>query len=1161
MKPITFESIRNFLKTKKKNKKDGADTSFKRSDSFKRISIRKSYLDRGRNKRLIRAAVQSQKSVAQQFDIDSVAVDTREVKNGIFVGRPMHASFSNMQNGDKSDDSILKNKSLQEINEICGGVDGDYDTLHVPVAVNEPGTSGNSAYNSLRETEVQTIEIDFHGGGNSTESLYNDLTEVTIENNVNVSEITLPPKYSDNNYDYVSDDDELNEKKFSKLNIIDEDDDQKSNFSNSSYFLFEENIYDKADAIKQQSNNSSGGSVTKLNPDKTFMVSLNSINFDDENESRSSSTKRQHSSNGVNAILIDHRSKFGSKNSLDINSLRTSSTLEIPSLVTFKTYCEPKMYLETSFDNPEPHSIIHSLESTKSNISRTSLNNYEATPATDSRTYKLPNKNNADGVVIHIPATKTDLTIDSMNKQNLNKQISNDSALDVEEFENAENTETSLNGKFTFEIYKQLQQTQKLSSQKRDDHSNKKIIEEASYEDSRAFAAHHQSLISFNIGDNSNIISSNEDEPFSSLQIENIINPKTSYFDPDLYDVISPDASVPYPMRTKINPFTRQKELYSVNLGRVWKQLNLGDQPDLSIDPSAATVQQVNFKTKNESFKSMSSHDSGFSLTLTKPKHLFRRKSKKSRRKPPKLSVSRDGYFKRVMASQQNSVRRKKKKSATKQQSNIFGLNGNDTFMYRNNLFDQSFYETFSRYYRDSRRDFQYGNNYNDNNDIFMKEFEEFCIRRNKTKHTTDKHNLANFDKFFHANNDDDVDEDDSANKYHSSSRDVDNFTQEISDLEAFFEEHLKRLKEYYLEKKQLTERSINEIYHDYDQHDENDDDDDVDIDEDDDLLLEEHKLKQQQYLHNNFIINRKENTYDDTFIMGTMYDTLKRKQQMYLNRIDHSLDYRNKELKSLDLNSIIQQDDEEEEDPTMDDFKFPHPDKRVSTANKKRNKFQILEVRPIATVETTSNDHLKYATLEFQKNSNITAPLINPDDGVPYADLLFPTKDFLKFPYSRFKSNENRRQSRRALKLSSETICTKEISLSSIFPSIDATCQMCHKKQRRRPNEKIINNKKSSNNVDNDQLPSDEFSENEFITNSIGCELCTNCDRMYSECLCSVDPNVNWCCCVNNDLLRTHLNTSKRKVKRKKSRRRIGKNHSTLRRGYNYHSSKFFFF
>ncbi|KAG8255078.1 hypothetical protein J6590_101365, partial [Homalodisca vitripennis] len=46
MKPITFENLRRLVGGGRK-KKDRAESSFKRSDSFKRISIRKNYLDRG----------------------------------------------------------------------------------------------------------------------------------------------------------------------------------------------------------------------------------------------------------------------------------------------------------------------------------------------------------------------------------------------------------------------------------------------------------------------------------------------------------------------------------------------------------------------------------------------------------------------------------------------------------------------------------------------------------------------------------------------------------------------------------------------------------------------------------------------------------------------------------------------------------------------------------------------------------------------------------------------------------------------------------------------------------------------------------------------------------------------------------------------------------
>lgn len=49
MKPITFENLRRLVGGGGRKKKD-KESSFRRSDSFKRISIRKSYLDRGKKK-------------------------------------------------------------------------------------------------------------------------------------------------------------------------------------------------------------------------------------------------------------------------------------------------------------------------------------------------------------------------------------------------------------------------------------------------------------------------------------------------------------------------------------------------------------------------------------------------------------------------------------------------------------------------------------------------------------------------------------------------------------------------------------------------------------------------------------------------------------------------------------------------------------------------------------------------------------------------------------------------------------------------------------------------------------------------------------------------------------------------------------------------------
>lgn len=1131
MKPITFESIRNFLKTKKKSKKDGADTSFKRSDSFKRISIRKSYLDRGRNKRA--AAIRASSKITHDYGGGSsqnahTGDHSNEVKHGVFVGRPLVESYQSSRN--QSEDCLLKNKSLQEINEICGGDEGgtsrgaevDYDIIGGAIR-------GSSVVNRrVSETEVQMVAITVQDG-NSTESIYYDLNNeetYVVEDSLNVSQVIVNVDDEDYNGDSQT---------YSQLKMIDEDDDCKSNISNNSFYVVDEIIYDKADAPNVASAKHGDGSVS---------------------------------------VVIDHRAKFGSRSSLDhtsswktVETTTTSSIAEqMPSLVTFKTYCEPKMYLETCFDNVEPHSIVHhGLATSKINISRTSLNKSDVSVGDiDSHTYKMPK---AKPVVIHIPAISEQNRPPSV-KPNLGKQISNDSALDFEEQDTEAIVETSQNGKFTYEIYKELQKIQPP-------------LEPYQSEDEEDNRQHYYKNDSFTYDDNDEQYENdrfdhelptnrqksptsphNLEESFCSLQMDDKSHLNASatstYFEPDMYDVLSPDDSIPYPIRIKTNPFTRQKELYSVNLGRIWKQLNLGQEEDLSLEGSSM---QGNFKLKNESFKSMSSRDSGFSLTLTKPKNLFRRKSKKGRRKPPKLSMSRDGYFKRVMVVQQNSTRRKKKKPSKQQQiiDNTAGSStgGSSSNQQNQNVFNKTFYETFGRYYRDSRRDYQYGSNYNDN-DIFMREFEEFCIRRNQTKNT-DRYKSKNFDEFFQPN--------DSHGNDHNvvvADDDVDKFTQEISDLEAFFEEHLKRLKDYYLQKKQLNERTINELYHDYDQphHDARE--------------MPVSKEQQQRHHHQH---HRSEDSFDDTYMLGTMYDTLKRKQQMYLKNIDidGADDVRplHREQQSpLPPNSVTKV-------VALDDFTFPYPDKRSSNKcisgghanapakSPKRNRFQIQEVRH------TQRD-LKYASLEFQQNkggrpSHHESPVNSPDH-VPYADLQFPVnKEFLDFPYGILRSSEQRGASRRKMKSPPAPPVPTEISLSAIFPSVgarsrqvtDDTCQICYKQQK----SAIISEGDMIDGSAN--RDSDEFSENEFIANSIGCEICLNCDNMYNECACVAKEqpkkqqlDSKWCSCNRTADDRTNFifgSTNKRKVKRKKSKRRVGgKNHSTLRRGYSYNISKY---
>lgn len=86
MKSITFENLRRLMGGGRKKKEK--ETSFKRSDSFKRISIRKSYLDRGKKKHLQKLEVATQtvaeevvalESASSSSKVDSsVQVDTHQ---------------------------------------------------------------------------------------------------------------------------------------------------------------------------------------------------------------------------------------------------------------------------------------------------------------------------------------------------------------------------------------------------------------------------------------------------------------------------------------------------------------------------------------------------------------------------------------------------------------------------------------------------------------------------------------------------------------------------------------------------------------------------------------------------------------------------------------------------------------------------------------------------------------------------------------------------------------------------------------------------------------------------------------------------------------------------------------------------------------------------
>lgn len=83
MKPISFENLRRLVGGGRKKKEK---ESFKRSDSFKRISIRKSYLDRGKKKQQLQKLEVATQTVAEEICKVS-EVPSKKVDSGVQVDK------------------------------------------------------------------------------------------------------------------------------------------------------------------------------------------------------------------------------------------------------------------------------------------------------------------------------------------------------------------------------------------------------------------------------------------------------------------------------------------------------------------------------------------------------------------------------------------------------------------------------------------------------------------------------------------------------------------------------------------------------------------------------------------------------------------------------------------------------------------------------------------------------------------------------------------------------------------------------------------------------------------------------------------------------------------------------------------------------------------
>lgn len=1176
MKPITFESIRNFLRAKKKNKKDGADTSFKRSDSFKRISIRRSYLDRGRKRAFLRsgnvvAAGVSGPSMRGngngKQDVLQFAAEIEVENDGVLVGR-FNGPGSGSRNTAAAMDDILpneraidaeiekqfcfKNKSLQEINELCGGGSPKESSITKKRNITD-------VLIEKRNINRRSVEHSQHGFQRPSDQESKEMITSTgcfvkagskmkkpIGTSVAVTSEVTSIRYDDGGQqlDYRS--------------IIDTEQHQSPK-----------------NHLSQSHSNVAAVELTgELRRSDASSMSIDSAYVQNPHGRRSTKA--------ASTTVIVYRSDDDMTCKMQVNSDdRCNWNGSENSNKNCNKIKHSNQYLETNFDSGPATSV----QNKRNNVTRTTLNHELVTITNsmiNSQTFKVaPSK-------VRTMAAATATIADKCNVVNATQ--CNACHLSASDTVGVGGIVIRIPDSHTYvDNYSTISEPFADGSEQRTNRSgggDSRLTMDSSME--RPTTAESPDDIE------------TMDSTFRGLHLNSDRTEKLThqnfYLEPELneYDdvnIISPDSSIPYPLRIKTNPFTQQKEPYSVNLGRVWKQLNLGQdeqslETSVAMQQTAIAVQPVSIKVKNESFKSMSSRDSGFSLTLTKQKNIFDRKAvapKKPRRKS-KMTLNRDGYFKKVSVVQtqsHNSTRRRKKKKAKaastatpSPQLLIRKLQQlqppHPSITAINSMFDENFYETFSRYYKSRQKKKLYDDDGNGETDGV-------------------------------------------------------NFSQEISDLEAFFEEHLKRLKDYYLQKKKLNEQTINELCHEYEQ----DPAADAEPPNDDADQTASHNIEHVELNHDEYM--------NEKYFM-VANDTLKRKQKIKQKRKQlmkpASPSVKSKPISRLAVTTAPLQATHSSEMSTLTtsyndefDYIFPHPDKRSSSSgnnSKKKTKFQTHEVRDFAQIPSDDTEHmssLKYASLDFTDHMNsdryhrTTVVIHDGSNGAetpPYAALVFPARDQNEFPYGQIKSKETNRRNkfkksfesnsgvgsrRREYRLANRSTVSSEIYLSSIFPSImdetnrrsspanEMQCKHCQHDFDEYTD--IDDDDEDDDQVggedDCDNLTSDEFSENEFIANSLGSELCLVCDKLHTECLCSLEsggvrPSSNqkqpppkkpirnskklcYCDCTSGVYTST-LNSSampnKRNIKRIKSKRRIvGKNHS-LRRDYCYYSSKY---
>lgn len=777
MKAISFEAIRNLLRTKKKSADDYGDASFKRSDSFKRISIRRSYLNRGR-KRAIHASKLGAQNANQNGKMHANAA-LQEHHSNVEIKVPfidqhvdvhVNHSSNSTNNNNNVREQINRSSRIEEATQPqqiqaqhqqhqhhyyrCPEIDANIKNVRNKSskesmrssAENRPSISAGaiagaderlkvqrrsskSKRNNKYDEEMTTSTSCFVKAGNMLKKPIGIGLDVTTADSIDRA---VNSKYSAQR-------DPFNE--ILRSTEMEFDPNQKQRF------VYKSRPKSLAPLDDLQSNR-----VCIRQPNSNYINASNrSSDFVNFNDSNSENIWSAHRAQQSPTSPVISKSTYSICN--DERNTRSPDD-EMPSFVIFKTFSNEQNasgYLETCFNNTDDESKKRQdhIIPMQNNTYTKKYNNVAGAVLSGGDV----SSRKGNGVVIQI--SDNGCNIDNLShlqiKEALNKKVSRDSALG-DNLQDYSEDETSLNGKFTFEIYKQMR-----TSKNADDPKSSKKYPFNQYDRGglKSFDSH------INASDSTQSTAAMNDS-FASMHICDKID-NNFFLEPDTHEFNDVNV-IPYPLRIKTNPFTNQKEPYSVNLGRVWKQLNLG-QDDQSLETS---IEKSNSKVKNDSFRSISSHDSGFSLTLTKQKSLFNRKHQKkssSSKRKAKATLTRDGQFKKLPTFQSNGVRRSKR-NQFKQRTSPINVKSHIKSVKKDPIKSISPLKCKTELERNPCETFL---------DRYYNEIQQ--------KLNKDEDKAADY-----------------------------SFSQEISDLEAFFEEHLKRLKEYYLQKKKINDQTIDEI-------------------------------------------------------------------------------------------------------------------------------------------------------------------------------------------------------------------------------------------------------------------------------------------------------------------------------------------------------------